>query len=124
MSIVIVYTCNWILMFMSFSKMSSFSSVFYVSYHLIYLHALQLIIDTMPNPHVSNGSRRRHMLNTNSYARGKQLFKDLCHCQHTIKNLSSFRFCISSCSSQGIVFLNRNGNLATFFSYVCNAKNI
>ena len=25
---------------------------------------------------------------------------------------------------QGIVFLNRNGNSATFFSYFCNAKKI
>ena len=93
--------------------MSSLSAVFFVSYNLIYLHALQLIVQPMPNPHVSNGSHRRHMSNTNSYSRGKQLFKDFCYCQHTIKNLPSFRFCISPCSGKGIVFLNRNGNSAT-----------
>ena len=34
--------------------------------------------------------------------------------------------CISKyqypCIHQGIIYLNRNGNSATFFSYVCNAK--
>ena len=31
---------------------------------------------------------------------------------------------IMPCSDQGIIDLNKNGNSATFFSYVCNAKNL
>ena len=31
---------------------------------------------------------------------------------------------VLSCSVQGIIHMNRNGNLAIFFSYVCNGKNI